>query len=266
MTLASDAEPFAHDGGDVGVVLSHGFTGTPASIRPWAEHLAAAGYTVRLPLLPGHGTTWQDTNRTRWTDWYGAVERAYDEVAARCSTVFAGGLSMGGTLVTRLAQQKRDAISGLVLVNPAFGVERFDARFAPYISWLVKSRPSIGGDIKKPGTVEPAYDRTPVVAFASLLTLFKTTVAQLPQLTAPVLMFRSAEDHVLGTLSGRILRERASATTVREEILHDSYHVATLDNDAPRIFEGSVEFFRSLTPAGSGDLTGGTGGAGGTGA
>ena len=61
-----DEQPFAHDGGPVGVVLSHGFTGTPASMRPWAEHLAAAGYSVRLPLLPGHGGTWQETNRTRW--------------------------------------------------------------------------------------------------------------------------------------------------------------------------------------------------------
>ncbi|HJQ44486.1 MAG TPA: alpha/beta fold hydrolase [Jatrophihabitantaceae bacterium] len=246
-----DAEPFAADGGQVGIVLSHGFTGKPGSLRPWAEHLAAAGYTVRLPLLPGHGTTWRDTNRTRWTDWYRAVEQAYDEVAERCSTVFAGGLSMGATLVTHLAAQKGDAISGLALVNPAYGTPRFDARFAPYISWAVKSRPSIGGDIKKPGSDEPAYDRTPVAAFASLLKLWKVTVAELPTITTPIIMFRSREDHVLGELSGRLLLERATSTTVREVILEDSYHVATLDNDAPRIFEGSVEFFRSLTPASS---------------
>ncbi|MDT4933686.1 MAG: carboxylesterase, partial [Pseudonocardiales bacterium] len=76
MNLQADAEPFSADGGPVGVILSHGFTGTPASMRPWAQHLAAAGYTVRLPLLPGHGTSWQETNRTRWQDWYGAIEQA----------------------------------------------------------------------------------------------------------------------------------------------------------------------------------------------
>jgi carboxylesterase len=253
--VPADAEPFAADGGKIGVVLSHGFTGTPASVRPWAEYLAAAGYTVRLPLLPGHGTSWRDTNRTRWTDWYAAVEQAYDEVAARCSTVFAGGLSMGGTLVSRLAAQKGAAISGLVLVNPAYGTERFDARFAPYISWAVRSRPSIGGDIKKPGSVEPAYDRTPVVAFASLLQLWKLTLADLPRITAPILTFRSREDHVLGGLSGRLLLERATSTTVREVVLENSYHVATLDNDAPLIFEGSVDFIRSLTASAAGSDT-----------
>jgi esterase/lipase len=174
---APEEQPFAHDGGPVGVVLSHGFTGTPASMRPWADHLAAAGYTVRLPLLPGHGGTWQDTNRTRWPQWYAAIERAYDEVAARCDVVFAGGLSMGGTLVTRLAEQKGDAVAGLVLVNPSFGTMRLQEKLAPYISWLVRSRPSIGGDIKKPGVEEPANDRTPVVAGASLVRMWKVVAA-----------------------------------------------------------------------------------------
>jgi carboxylesterase len=247
VNLQADAEPFSADGGPVGVILSHGFTGTPASMRPWAQHLAAAGYTVRLPLLPGHGTSWQETNRTRWQDWYGAIEQAYDDVAARCETVFACGLSMGGTLVTRLAEQKQDGIAGLVLVNPSFGTERVDARFAPYISWAVKSRPAIGGDIKKPGVVEPAFDRTPVVAFASLQRLWKVTVADLPRVTAAILMFRSREDHVVEPMSGRLLQARATSTAVREVILEDSYHVATLDNDAPLIFDGSVEFIRSQT-------------------
>jgi len=247
--LVPDAEPFAADGGPIGVVLSHGFTGMPASMRPWAEHLAAAGYSVRLPLLPGHGRTWQDLNRTRWTDWYSAVEAAYAELAARCTTVFAGGLSMGATLVTRLAEQHGDGLAGLVLVNPSYATERFDARFAKYISWAVKSRPSIGGDIKKPGAAEPALGRTPVAAFASLQQLWRVTRTDMGRITAPVLMFRSREDHVVEPLSARLLQKGATATTVREVILEDSYHVATLDNDAPAIFEGSVDFIRSLTPS-----------------
>lgn len=249
-----DVRPFASDGdavnGRVGVVLSHGFTGTPASMRPWAEHLAAAGYAVRLPLLPGHGRSWRDTNRTRWPDWYGAVEGAYDELRSRCDTVFAMGLSMGGTLVTRLAEQHPD-VAGLVLVNPSYGTERFDAKFAPYFARLIRSRPAIGGDIKKPGVVEPAGDRTPVVAFASLQKLWKVVRADLASVTAPVLLFRSREDHVVEDLSVRLLTDGATGTTVRTVMLENSYHVATLDNDAETIFEGSVDFVRSVTAAAS---------------
>lgn len=245
----ADAEPFAADGGRIGVVLSHGFTGTPASMRPWAQFLADAGLTVRLPCLPGHGTTWRDTNRTRWTDWYAAVEAAYNEVADRCDVVFAGGLSMGATLITRLAEERGQGLAGLVLVNPSYATERFDARFAKYIAWAVKSRPSIGGDIKKAGVMEPAYDRTPVVAFASLQQLWKVTVADLGKVQAPILLFRSREDHVVEPLSARLLHENATGTTVREVVLENSYHVATLDNDAPTIFEGSLDFIRSLAPS-----------------
>lgn len=250
MELVADAEPFSADGGPIGVIVSHGFTGMPASMRPWARYLADAGYSVRLPLLPGHGASWRETNRTRWPQWYAAIEDSYRELASRCDTVFAAGLSMGGTLVTRLAQLHPEGIAGLVLVNPAYGTRRIDAKFAPYISWAVKSRPSIGGDIKKPGVVEPAGDRTPVVAFASLLRLWKVTRADLPSLRAPVLMYRSREDHVVDDLSAELLKAGAVNTTVREVMLEDSYHVATMDNDAPKIFAGSVEFIESLTAAG----------------
>lgn len=246
MLQPADAEPFVADGGPVGVVLSHGFTGTPASMRPWAQHLAAAGYSVRLPLLPGHGTSWQDTNRTRWPDWYGAIESAYTDLSQRCDAVFAMGLSMGGTLVTRLAEQHPD-VAGLVLVNPAFGTRRLDAKLAPLFGRLIRSRPSIGGDIKKPGVAEPAGDRTPVIAFASLQQLWKVTVADLSSLRTPVLMYRSRVDHVVDDLSAQLLRAGAVNTSLREVILEESYHVATLDNDAEKIFTGSVEFIRSVT-------------------
>jgi carboxylesterase len=258
VALIAGAEPFAADRGPIGVVVSHGFTGTPASMLPWAEHLAAAGYTVRLPLLPGHGNRWQDTNRSNWTEWYAAIEDAYTELAARCEAVFACGLSMGGTLVTRLAEQHGEGIAGLVLVNPSYATERIEAKFARYISWAMRSSPGIGSDIKKPDVIEPALDRTPVQAFVSLQKLWRVTRADLSKVTAPILLFRSREDHVVEPLSGRLLQAGATATTVREVILEDSYHVATLDHDAQTIFDGSVEFIRSLTTmaAPDGDIAG----------
>jgi carboxylesterase len=254
--LEPGAEPFGADGGPVGIVLSHGFTGSPASMRPWAEHLAAAGFTVRLPRLPGHGTTWQDANRTRWPEWYGEIEGAYDEVSARCEKVFAFGLSMGGTLVTRLAELHPAGVAGLVLVNPSFGTDRLDARVARYIAWAVPSRPAIGGDIKKPGPPEPAYDRTPVKAFVSLQKLWRVVLADLDKVVAPILMLRSREDHVVEPRSGRLLIAGATRTAVREVILENSYHVATIDNDAPLIFDASVAFIREHIDASAADPSG----------
>jgi carboxylesterase len=244
------AEPFAADGSEVGVLLSHGFTGSPQSLRPWAEHLAAAGLTVRLPRLPGHGTRWQDLNDTRWPDWYGELERAFDDLRGRCRQVFGMGLSMGGTLVIRLAEQRPAEVAGLVLVNPSLGTERKDVKYAlPLLHRVVPSLAGIGSDIRKPGVTELAYERTPLRAMHSLSRLWPLVVADLGLVTAPVLLYRSRVDHVVEPISGRLLRDGASSTEVTEVILDDSYHVATLDHDAPAIFAGSVDFVRAHTSA-----------------
>jgi carboxylesterase len=244
------AEPFAADGSEVGVLLSHGFTGSPQSLRPWAEHLAAAGLTVRLPRLPGHGTRWQDLNDTRWPDWYGELERAFDDLRGRCRQVFGMGLSMGGTLVLRLAEQRPAEVAGLVLVNPSLGTERKDVKYAlPLLHRVVPSLAGIGSDIRKPGVTELAYERTPLRAMHSLYRLWPLVVADLGLVTAPVLLYRSRVDHVVEPMSGRLLRDGASSTEVTEVILEDSYHVATLDHDAPAIFAGSLDFVRAHTSA-----------------
>ena len=251
MPTVEGSGAFAADGngpiGRVGVLLSHGFTGTPSSMRPWAEQLAAAGLTVRLPLLPGHGSRWQDLNATRWPDWYAEICRSHDELTRRCDQIVCCGLSMGATLVSLLAADRGDRISGLVLVNPSFGTLRRDAKLARYLAWAVRSTPGIAGDIKKPDVREPGYDRLPLRAFVSLQDLWRRMLPELPKVTAPILCYRSTEDHVVDRLSGELLRSGASSTTVTEVELANSYHVATLDYDAQTIFDGSLAFIRQVT-------------------
>ncbi|MEP6463360.1 MAG: alpha/beta fold hydrolase [Frankiaceae bacterium] len=253
MSLLPGAEPYSADGGPVGVLVVHGFTGSPQSMRPWAEHLAAAGYTVSLPRLPGHGTRWEDMQQTRWPDWYGEVDNAFSALVARCEQVFVTGLSMGGTLSLRLAEQRPDEVAGLVLVNPSVISKDRRLLVLPLLKRIMATQPPIANDIKKPGVTELAYDKMPLHAAASLIQLWAVTRADLGKITAPVLMYRSTVDHVVEPASGEVLR-RDLRCPLEERILADSYHVATLDNDAPTIFEGSVDFINSHTtaPTGSG--------------
>ncbi len=237
---AADTAPFTADGGPVGVLVLHGFTGSPRTVRPWAEHLAAAGLTVRAPLLPGHGGTWQELAKTGWTDWYAAAERAFTELSARCDQVFVAGISMGGCLSLRLAETQGERVSGLVLVNPSLAGDSPLIPFTPALKYLVRSIPSIGGDIKKPDAQEGASKRTPVASVATLPAMWKTTVAELSSVTQPVLVYRSTEDHVVGPRSMAVLTAALPAAEVRP--LANSYHVATLDNDAPEIFDGTLAF------------------------
>jgi carboxylesterase len=249
------AEPFHADGGPVGVLLCHGFTGTPQSMRPWADHLAAQGYTVSLPRLPGHGTHWRDANATSWMDWYAEVERAHTDLAGRCAAVFVCGLSMGGTLALRLAQERGDAVAGLVLVNPSVATQRFDAKYiVPVLGRVLPAWKGIGSDIKKPGMVETAYAMLPLKALLSLRELWAAVRADLPRVRQPLLLFRSRVDHVVEPVSSRIVLGGVSSTDTTERVLENSYHVATLDNDAPEIFTRSAEWIGDHAP--QPDLTG----------
>lgn len=247
MSILPGAEPYERDGGPVGFLLAHGFTGTPQSLRPWAERLADDGLTVSLPLLPGHGTRWEDMQLTTWQDWYAGIERAFDLLRDRCEHVFVGGLSMGGTLALRLAEQRGEQVAGLVLVNPSVHADDLRLKALPVLKHLVRSRPGIGSDIRKEGPVELAYPRIPLKALHSLTRLWPLVQADLPQVTQPVLLFRSPEDHVVAPANSEAVLARISSTDVTAEQLPDSYHVATLDNDAERIFTRSLEFVRRLT-------------------
>jgi carboxylesterase len=244
MPVMQDAEAFARSEGPTGVLLCHGFTGSPQSLRPWAEYLANAGLSVSLPRLPGHGTSWQQMARTRAEDWYAEVDRAFDELQASCDEMFVMGLSMGGCLALRLAELRGDAVRGLVVVNPSITADTRLFLLAPVMKLVVPSLKGIASDIKKEGSREVGYDRVPVKAAATLPGLWRATQQHLKDLTQPILAFRSSTDHVVGPASMKLLREAIPADQLEVRELADSYHVATLDNDAEAIFVGSLEFVR----------------------
>jgi len=213
-------EPFEHAGGPVGVLLCHGFTGSPQTLRPWADYLAQQGFTVSLPRLPGHGTSWQDLARTGWQDWYGEVDRAFGALAGRCEQTFVC----------------------LVLVNPSLAPDTKLFLLAPALKYVLRTLPGVASDIKKPGAHEIGYDRVSVRAAATLPQLWAVTTRQLADVTQPILVYRSTVDHVVGPASMKVLLGGLPKDQVTVRECPDSYHVATLDNDAEAIFEGSVKF------------------------
>ena len=249
MPLMPGAEPLSIEGGPIGALVLHGFTGTPQGVRDWGLALSGAGLTVSVPRLPGHGTRWQDMARTRWTDWYGEAERAFDELRRCCAEVFVCGLSMGGTLTLRLAEQRAGEIAGAIVVNASLATERKDAKVLPFLRHFIPALPGVANDIAKPGVTELAYSKMPLQAAYSLSRLWALTREDLAAITCPVLAFRSETDHVVEAVSGRLLLEGATSATVTERILTESFHVATLDNDAPAIFAESIDFVRAHSGA-----------------
>ena len=243
--LSIAARPDLTGGRRIGVLLSHGFTGSPYSMVGWARALAELGYGVEVPRLPGHGTTWQEMNTTGWSDWYGEVTRAFTKLRAENDVVALCGLSMGGALMLRLAADHADAVAGVVVVNPAVATRRLDIKLLPLLKHVVGSFPGIASDIKKPGVAEHGYTRTPLKAAHSMFRAWPDLVADLPKVTAPVLYLRSTEDHVVDDSSEPLITSRVSGpVTVRR--LENSFHVATLDHDAQVIIDESAAFLAKV--------------------
>jgi carboxylesterase len=246
---SAPARPELTGGRRIGVLLSHGFTGQPASITPWGRALADKGYAVEVPRLPGHGTSWQEMNKTTWADWYGELSAAFERLVADNDAVVVGGLSMGGALVLRLAADNPDRVAGVVVVNPAVATKRLDVKLLPVLKHLVGSFPGIANDIKKEGVEEHGYTKTPLRAAHSMMSSWPLLVADLPKITAPLLYFRSTEDHVVDEKSQPLITGKVSSRDVTVIPLENSYHVATLDHDADRIFAESADFIARVTSA-----------------
>ena len=235
------AEPFSSLGGPLGVLVLHGFTGSPASLRPLAEAIDAAGYSVELPLLPRHWTSIEDMKTTTWQDWTGAALAAYDDLAARSERVCVVGLSMGGGLTAHVAQHRE--VAGCVYINPLVKpvAPELYAGLVELLAAGVEEFESIGEDIKKQGVSEAAYPATPLVCAKSLFDGVAVLHEGLPSISAPGLLLQSREDHVVTSDNGDALVELVSGPLERIW-LEDSYHVATLDHDQPLVESATLSF------------------------
>jgi carboxylesterase len=253
MTLVHpDAQPYEGGSGSVGVLLCHGFTGSPNSMIGWARHLEAAGFRVLVPRLPGHGTSWQELNTTTWINWYACVEEAFTALQVRCDQVFLAGLSMGATLCLRLAEQHGSDVSGLTLVNPAINISEprrwvYLLRALPVLRLIIPSLTGPANDIAMPDRNDFGYVRWPLSAMYSQTFLWSDVRRNLHRVDHPLLIYRSIHDHVVDSSSVRLIKAGVRSSEQSYVELQRSYHVATLDYDAEHIFAGSVAFFRRLT-------------------
>lgn len=244
--VLSGAEPFAFDGGDVGVLLLHGFTGSPQGLRPWGEALRDAGFTVRCPLLPGHGTDWRDLAARRAPEMVAASEQALDELSTRCPVVAVGALSFGGALALHLAAARARQVRGLVLVNPWLYTRDRRLLALPLLKLLVASAPGVGSDLADSEAKELAYEHVPLRTLATVRTFQRGVLAALPQVTQPLLCFVSRQDHVVEPGNTELVAGKAGSSDVQVVWLERSYHVATLDLERHTIFDASIEFIRRV--------------------
>jgi len=246
MELIPGAEPWSVEAGRAGALCLHWFTGNPASMRPVAEAFAAAGFSVELPRLPGHGTTVADMMTTGWAEWTAEADAAYRRLAARCDRVVVAGLSMGGTLTVWLATQHPE-IAGIVPINPAMQTQPDEVldMVRGMLDEGTELLPGIGSDIAAEGVVETAYPETPLRPLLSLQDGIAALQADLGRITCPMLLMTSPQDHVVDPVQSDHLAASVAGPVERLSLTR-SFHVATLDHDASLIQERAVAFARRV--------------------
>jgi carboxylesterase len=215
-------------------------------MRGIAEALANAGFSVEMPLLPGHGTSIEDMVPTRFEDWSTAADAAYAALTARTERVAIVGLSMGGTLTCWLAEHHPE-VAGIAVINGLveFPGEEFVGSIRGLLDAGVEVLDGLGSDIKKEGVEERAYPGTPVAPLVSLLEAVESVGVNLGKISCPVLAFTSLEDHVVPPTNGEFL-EAMVGGPIERVLLENSYHVATLDNDAELVEAQIVAFVERL--------------------
>jgi carboxylesterase len=258
MVSTPGAEPWSAPGrgapGRVGVLLVHGFTGNPLATRPLGRRLAAEGHRVEVPLLPGHGTSHRDLAGTRYRDWVEAVERVFDHLLTSCDRVVLVGHSLGGTIALDLASRRPDHVDGVVVINPLVADrEELLAKLAPALSYVLPFVPrDLAGmptdDLARPDVEEHAYALVSSKAARSLMAQLPRIRRQLLDLTQPLLVVRSPQDHTVSPRSSLELLQLVGSGDLRELVCEHSYHVPQLDYDAEEVEAAVVAFVGEFVP------------------
>ncbi len=249
-----DPTSFYIEGGSVGALLIHGFTGAPVEMRGLGDFLAAQGYTVSGPLLPGHGTTVEDLSGRRWTEWAAAVKDAYDELSSRCDQLFVAGMSLGTLLTLNLVAEYTAA--GIALFSPAI----FFSNPLIKISWIANLLPitvpqdSAGSDLVDPEADKRCwcYETIPGRAAHQVNLLNRRVRRILPSVTVPVLVVMSRGDAQLKYESGPYVVDHIGSQDKTLLTLENSGHNIMVDAERERVWARTADFMARLAAANAG--------------
>ncbi len=241
MAIMKGAEPFLLPGGDRGVLLVHGFTGSPAQMRLLGEFLQQQGYTVLAPRLCGHGTCPEEMAETVWRHWYTEVENGYYYLRGLCRTVSVVGLSMGALLALKLAEEY--PVGHVVTMSPPFFLAdnrvSFLRIYRLFRNYTPKRRLKL---YPVDSHYSVAYNRTPLKSLASLLELIEQMKGRLAAMTRPLLIIQSLSEHTVRPESAQFLYDNAGSYHKELLWLKKSGHIITLDKERELVFAAVHEF------------------------
>lgn len=244
--MHENARPFFWEGGEHAVLLTHGFTGTPAHMLPLAERLQAAGFTVQGLLLPGHGTAVEDMRKSTWQDWLAAELDAVHQLKEKYKYVSVCGLSMGGVL-SLIAAEQMDVTACVPISTPVkirfpfIGLAKPASYFIKEMRWgpgsaVHDDRLMMEYNVGYPGyPTEKAHD---------LNILMKKAHRNLYLVNCPTLVIQSHADLTVRSVSAQMIYDSIGSREKEILWLEKVPHVCTISTACDQIAEKMIAFLR----------------------
>ncbi|MBP2656449.1 MAG: alpha/beta hydrolase fold protein [Firmicutes bacterium] len=238
------------NGGDAGVVLIHGLTGSPFELKYIANQLNRAGFSVKVPCLAGHGGTISDLKKTSWQDWYQTVITAIEELKGSCNEIFTAGLCMGAVLALHAAYEYRNDVKAVAALSTTF---EFDGWSLPWYSFLMPLnnytpiRHLYSYPEREPYGIKNERLRRIVAKGLkdnSIAYDCVPGVSMYPGITTPTIIVHSLEDDTASVKNANRVEKLLGAKDVRKILLDDCYHMITIDNQREFVADEVTSFFR----------------------
>lgn len=262
-----DPTPFAFAGGPVGVLLIHGFGGMPGEMRGLGEALAAHGFAVRAPLLPGHGGSPEDLAVPTWRDWLAAAARELEALRGECPTVVLAGFSMGGAIALTLAA--RTPVAGLVaMAAPVYidtplvhllPVARYVMPYLYPLRWVNLANPGVVDRLRlympdlQIDPTDPAQVaqlrrsvKISLQAIYQVTRLIRVARASLPRVTVPALLMQGDADEQVAPVNLDVIRRGIGSREVEAVRFAGAGHLLPVGPEKDEVFARTVAFVQRI--------------------
>lgn len=254
------------------VLLIHGITGTPSEMRYLGKNLFKAGFSVLCNSLPRHCASLGELRKVTWQEIYAACLSDLEALAQEHSQVFVGGISMGALMAIHLASEFPDRVSGIIALAPTVfydGWALHKGKILMNLFWHIpairnrinirESHPYGLKDENTRSNIERFYRQAKSSEYDDKVLLFgspffplanlyqhhlftKVVKKEISRVHTPILIIHAQEDDMASPRNARYIFQNISSSQKDLIMLHDSYHMITIDKEKDRVAQEVVKF------------------------
>ena len=231
---------------NTGVYIIHGFSSTTYEVKELAKFLGKNGYHTIAKNLPGHGTTIEECNRVKYTDWLDQTSKDMAELSTKCDQIFIIGNSMGGVISLFLASLF--PINGFIVGGTVLKFKNpFETNFlVPLFCKIIKSQPKKKQNKSKQVKFY-GYKEYPLIALNEFRKMINVVMPLIKKIKCPGLVIHSNNDGMALKMNLEILEKKINPQYFNKLIIDNAHHNMFDENpDQKIIFNKILKFLNEF--------------------